>query len=633
MSSVYKKSRDRKRPGASWYITFVNEHGRRQTVKGCPDKAATEAMARKLESEAELRRRGVIDPKADHLANHEARTLVDHLNDFHNFLVGKGTTVKHADLTRNRVARLIDLARARHVSDMVPSRVQASLRTVRDTGVSLRSVHHYTRAAKAFSRWLWRDGRARDDALAHLTSPNPDADRRHERRALTPGEATRLIEAAVHGPVVEGLNGTDRAMLYRLAMGTGFRAGELGSLTPECFDLDGNPPTVTVRAAYSKRRRDDEQPIRTDLANILRSWLASKAPRKPVFGELSKYTSRMMQRDLKAAGVAYKDASDRFADFHALRHTYISALAMSGAPVKVVQSLARHSTPTLTLGTYAHVGVFDQTAALDALPDLTPSTPDSEVQLLAATGTYPTPLVYVSDPESAAHGQRAADGTGLDEAGSGGSADSKGVAGDPTLMLHNPSETTGLDGPSRTQSASDSGGGGIRTHGYAERINGFQDRPDQPLWHPSHSLADLVDDLLGDEDGDVDRHRDGDRVAGAGIDFHDLSFMADSQLRVVRVFTQLADKDVLKLAPKQLDDVREQVVSQRARGGQALHAAIDAGRLEDADHDGKRALAVHLLEEDDLLLVVLVDDDPREFHLQGHGGRLPVPLRLISSMP
>ena len=31
------------------------------------------------------------------------------------------------------------------------------------------------------------------------------------------------------------------------------------------------------------------------------------------------------------------------------------------------------------------------------------------------------------------------------------------------------------------------GGGGIRTHGQAEPVNGFQDRPDQPLWHPSGS--------------------------------------------------------------------------------------------------------------------------------------------------
>src|SRR6185312_9230043 len=151
-------------------------------------------------------------------------------------------------------------------------------------GVSLRSLHHYTRVIKGFSRWLWRDGRLREDALAHLTSLNPDADRRHERRALTPEEQARLIRVAETGPVVLKTLGKDRAALYRLALGTGFRANELRSLTPEAFHLDADTPTVTVAAAYSKRRRDDVQPIRPDLAEALRPWLASKPPGRPVFG-------------------------------------------------------------------------------------------------------------------------------------------------------------------------------------------------------------------------------------------------------------------------------------------------------------------------------------------------------------
>ena len=57
------------------------------------------------------------------------------------------------------------------------------------------------------------------------------------------------------------------------------------------------------------------------------------------------------------------------------------------APVKIVQSLARHSTPALTFGVYAHVGLFDQTAALDALPDLTARPHAPEAAELAATGT------------------------------------------------------------------------------------------------------------------------------------------------------------------------------------------------------------------------------------------------------
>ncbi len=57
MASVFKKSRDRNRKGASWYIAY-HDGTRRRTVKGYTDKAATEALARKLETDADLRRAG-----------------------------------------------------------------------------------------------------------------------------------------------------------------------------------------------------------------------------------------------------------------------------------------------------------------------------------------------------------------------------------------------------------------------------------------------------------------------------------------------------------------------------------------------------------------------------------------------
>jgi hypothetical protein len=94
----------------------------------------------------------------------------------------------------------------------------------------------------------------------------------------------------------------------------------------------------------------------------------------------------MLRVDLAAAGIEYRDASDRVADFHSLRHTYVTRLAKSNAPVKVMQDLARHSTPTLTLGNYAHVGVTDRTRALDALPAI--DVPETEREAVRATGTH-----------------------------------------------------------------------------------------------------------------------------------------------------------------------------------------------------------------------------------------------------
>jgi integrase len=419
MSSVFKKTRDRKRAGASWYIAYVDEEGMRRMVKGCPDKAATEAMARKLESEAELRRRGVIDPRADAYAAHERKPLDEHVGDFFASLVAKGGTGDHARKTANRVRRVLTLCHARRLSDLPPSRVLSALKAVRDTGASAETVNHHVRAVKAFSRWLWRDGRVREHGLAHLTTTNPEADRRHSRRALLPDEAAALVAAAERGGVVWGVSGPDRATLYRVALGTGFRRGELASLTRESFDLSADPPTVTVRAAYSKRRRDDAQPIRPDLADSLRAWLATKAPGRPVFGTLTRHTARMMRRDLEAAGVPYRDGSNRVADFHSLRHSYVSALARSNAPVKVIQTLARHSTPSLTFGVYAHIGVFDQTAALEALPDLSPEAVAGP-EAMAATGTDPAPGNRIDDCQWVAHGQREGDGSGRNLAVVGG---------------------------------------------------------------------------------------------------------------------------------------------------------------------------------------------------------------------
>jgi integrase len=276
MASIYKKTRDRTRPGASWYITYFDESGHRRTMRGCPDKTATERIASKLESDVAERRRGLIDPKAEGFAAHERNALAAHLAAWHAFLIGKGNTATHADLSRNRAARLIDLARAGRLSDLTPSRVQAALKALRDEGLSLQSIHHHVGVAKAFARWLARDGRVRENALAGLTAPNPAPDRRHVRRALTEGELLRLVEAANAGPPFRKIDGTARAWLYRVAVGTGFRASELASLTPESFDLTGDVPTVRVAAAYSKRRRDDVQPIRRALAAALPAWWLGK---------------------------------------------------------------------------------------------------------------------------------------------------------------------------------------------------------------------------------------------------------------------------------------------------------------------------------------------------------------------
>ncbi len=126
---------------------------------------------------------------------------------------------------------------------------------------------------------------------------------------------------------------------------------------------------------------------------------------EPVFAMPDKPV-KLVQADLKAARAAwlreagtdaerkrrsglsflkYRDSAGRVADFHALRHTYIWRLVASGANIKVCQELARHSTPMLTLGRYAHIQLVDPMRALEALPNLSTPAPPAAVP---ATGTH-----------------------------------------------------------------------------------------------------------------------------------------------------------------------------------------------------------------------------------------------------
>ena len=90
----------------------------------------------------------------------------------------------------------------------------------------------------------------------------------------------------------------------------------------------------------------------------------------------------MLRNDLHTAKVSY--ATDAgLADFHSLRHTFVSNLAAGGVHPKLAQQLARHSTIALTMDRYTHVGLLDMTAALESLPVVT--APES--QTMRATGT------------------------------------------------------------------------------------------------------------------------------------------------------------------------------------------------------------------------------------------------------
>jgi integrase len=160
-----------------------------------------------------------------------------------------------------------------------------------------------------------------------------EADRRHVRRLSSPDEAARIVQAAQTGPEAGNLTGPDRAILYALALGTGFRAKELGTLTPERFNLDSDTPTVVGKSCYTKNGKEAVQPLSASLAARMRPWLATKAQGRPVFEGMTQRTAEMLLVDLKAVKIPYETDSG-VVDFHSLRGDFISYLVSSGASVK-----------------------------------------------------------------------------------------------------------------------------------------------------------------------------------------------------------------------------------------------------------------------------------------------------------
>ena len=410
MASVFKPA------GAKKYvILYVDDTGRRRKKTGATDKAVSERIARDIENRVALRREGVVDAKTEALVAHEARPLADHLADWRAGMLARGKTARHADQYHTRAARVVVLSRgarlddidppgrkpeararaaraladalkAARLSDLAPDRIQAALAQLRQAGKSNQTVNHHRAALRAFARWCGDNGRLRDNPMRGVKGFNVAEDPHHPRRALTPDEAARVIQAAERGRVVRRMTGPDRARLYDLALGTGFRAEELASLTPERFDLDDDPPTATVSAAYTKNGKEAVQPLPAALAARLAPWLATLPPGRPIFDPMPTKTAELIRADLAAAGIPY-ETSEGVADFHALRAAYVSNLVASGASVKTCQVLARHSSPSLTIGVYAKASVHDIRGAVDALPDPTADRPIPEAVALAATGT------------------------------------------------------------------------------------------------------------------------------------------------------------------------------------------------------------------------------------------------------
>jgi integrase len=247
--------------------------------------------------------------------------------------------------------------------------------------------------------------------LAQQPAAAEHADRRRTRRALTEDEVARLLKAARLRPIAElgrrgvrkpraerkgrstwnkaeltyatleaahargrklladkpdrlaelDLLGQERELMYKTMVLTGLRKGELASLTVGQVYLDAQPPFAELLAKDEKAGRGAMIPLRADLVEDLRDYLArrlewtqEKASRTRGAAPITLPASsrlftvprdfiKIFDRDLVTAGIAKRDERDRVVDIHALRHTFGTYLSKAGVTPRVAMAAMRHS--------------------------------------------------------------------------------------------------------------------------------------------------------------------------------------------------------------------------------------------------------------------------------------------------
>ncbi len=398
---------------------------------GCRTEDAARQVLADLERKAERVRAGLITPAEARTAEHLTTPVAEHIDAYIGSLEAKGASRGHVRESRRILAAVFSSCEFRTLADFDRGAFERHLNRRRQAKVSARTRNADREALVTFANWCVEMGRMTANPFKGVPKADQKADRRRQRRAMTADELSRLLDVAQRRPIIDAMTvhrgkrkgqavanpgletrerlealGRERALIYKTMVLTGLRRGELASLTVGQLRLDEPTAYAELDAADEKNREGNAVPIRADLADDLRSWLADKVAdaRKAAMrngepvpaglpGDTPLFTVpaglvRILDRDLRLAGIPKRDDRGRTFDVHALRTTFGTLLSKGGVPLRTAQAAMRHSDPSLTANVYTDPRLLDIHGALDVLPTLPLAAgPDAGRDSLQATGT------------------------------------------------------------------------------------------------------------------------------------------------------------------------------------------------------------------------------------------------------
>jgi integrase len=370
------------------------------------DKQASQAMLTDIVRHRERGEAGLVNPYKPHLD----RAIEEHMGEYLAALQEEGRTPFYMH-EKERILKLIfRTAGIKKLGDLTADRMDRYLSQmtkgtgkVRGKPVAANTKIVHRTAANAFANWLKRKGRLPTNPLENVVKPQGKPVR--ERRSLTPAEMQKLLAATRERPLRDAMTNTggrrpdgvpktavrvwtadlraevqeryrllgrERALLYKTAVLTGLRQGELAALRVAFLKLDRKPfPSLELPGEFTKNGEIAKILLVPALADELRQWIAdtSMKPTDLIF-DVSDKMNKIFRRDLRAAGIAYRDDLGRYADFHALRHSANTMLGMAGIPPKLRQLFMRHSDIRLTTATYDDDSLYEMEPIIKAMEAL-----------------------------------------------------------------------------------------------------------------------------------------------------------------------------------------------------------------------------------------------------------------------
>lgn len=395
---------------------------------GCRDETAARRVLGELERRNELVRSGILTTAEDRQSLHQGRPLAEHFDAYGEHLQALSLTPKHRKEVRYYLDRIAAECPFGRLADLTRETLERWLASRTAEGMSARLRNAFRENIVAFANWCVSSDRLTVNPFTGIPKANVKADPRRQRRSMEESELVRLFDVARRRPLLEALTirrgqrkgetlakvkpairerlqlvGRERALIYKTLVLTGLRKGELASLTVGQLHLDGPVAFAVLDAADEKNREGNEIALRADLAADLTEWLGSKLERfqseaRAVGGPIPARLPadalvfnvpvklyRVLDADLRLAGIAKRDERGRSLDVHALRTTFGTLMSKSGVAPRTAQAAMRHSTIDLTMNVYTDPALLDVHAAVEALPALPLDGPTADAA--RATGT------------------------------------------------------------------------------------------------------------------------------------------------------------------------------------------------------------------------------------------------------